>query len=277
MSSRYNDLSWGKSARSLSTFIISSIFMIFLGTGTLRSGIASETITVSTGDWLPYVGLKGSDPPGYVIELVREIFTKAGYQVMVNDLPYERALAYLKDGRVDLVTAAFAEDLPSPGIAIFPDEEVGRLQRAFFVKKGEKWHYTGQTSLSQIKLGLVTGEVYPEIKTYLDQRPKPNRIEYVSGVDGYRRNVLKLLAGRIDAMLEIPEVVEFYAAQLHSLSEIRQAGRIGKLRKLWVAFSTHNPNARRYAKLFSEGIITMRKSGELQELLASYHVRDWKE
>jgi polar amino acid transport system substrate-binding protein len=277
MSSQHNGLSRKESVKGLSIFVIFSIFIILLGIGMLGSGPAAETITVSTGDWLPYVGLKRSDPPGYVIELVREIFTKAGYQVIVNDLPYERALAYLEDGRVDVVTAAFAEDLPSPAIAILPDEEVGRIQRAFFVKKGEKWNYTGQASLAQIKLGLVIGEVYPEIKTYLDQRPKPNRIEYVSGVDGYRRNVLKLLAGRIDVMLEIPEVVEFYAAQLHSLSEIRQAGRIGKLRKLWVAFSAHNPNARRYANLFSKGIKTMRKSGELQELLSRYHVRDWKE
>lgn len=264
-------------ARSLSIFVIFIIFIILLRPGILGSGIAAETITVSTGEWMPYVGLKGSDPPGYVIEIVRKIFTKAGYQVIVNDLPYERALEYLEDGRVDVVTAAFAEDLSSPEIAILPDEEVGRLQRAFFVKKGEKWQYTGQASLSQIKLGLVTGEVYPEIKTYLDRQPKPSRIEYVSGVDGYRRNVLKLLSGRIGAMLEIPEVVKFYAAQLHSISEIRQAGRIGKLRKLWVAFSAHNPNARKYADLFSKGIIKMRKSGELQELLTRYHVRDWKE
>jgi polar amino acid transport system substrate-binding protein len=240
-----------------------------------NTSTVTDTLSVSTGEWLPYLGLERSVRPGYMVEIVRAIFSGAGYYVVIVEIPFSRALEYLKKGAIDAVSAAFAEDVDSSS-AMLPKEEIGIARRAFFVRAGDSWHYTGIQSLSSVRLGLIIGEVYPEIEQYLTQNQKSGRVEYLSGIDGYRRNVTKLLSGRIDAVFEVPEVVRFYATEAGRGDSIRQAGSLGAPRKLYIAFSRRNPKSLVYGELLSRGIVEMRKSGELQRILSRYYVQDWK-
>jgi polar amino acid transport system substrate-binding protein len=56
----------------------------------------------------------------------------------------------------------------------------------------------------------------------------------------------------------------------------RSAGTFGAPSKIYIAFSPANHKSKEYARILSEGIVSLRASGELKEILGKYGLDDWK-
>ena len=55
-----------------------------------------------------------------------------------------------------------------------------------------------------------------------------------------------------------------------------EAGRLNQPVDVYIACSPNKPNSIVYTKLLSEGIVDLRKTGELQKTLEKYALKDWK-
>ncbi len=236
---------------------------------------SADSLVFATGAWMPYFNKVGHQPSGYVTELLTKIMLESGHSIIPVNFPFQRAIQGIYDGRVDVLAGVREDDIDFQKV-IPANEEVGSNVYAFFVRKGSSWMYTGSQSLSNIRLGLISGEVYPGLELYLSSPEAKQYAQYLSGDDGFDRNIKKLIAGRVDAILDNENAINYFSHEFKNGSYLENAGYLNEPEKLYIVFSKKNPHAEEYARLFSEGIKKMRANGQLASILSRYGVEDWK-
>jgi polar amino acid transport system substrate-binding protein len=187
-------------------------------------------------------------------------------------VPWKRAIVEARKGNYNAIIGAFKEDAPD---FVFPEEEFGMSRFAFFVKKGTKYKYSELKSLLKMKIGLIKGYSYGEKE---DKFFKENQkiIQYAHGSDPLSQNIKKLLHGRITVVGEDPNVFLEKAAGMGVADQIINVGDTGTANKIYIAFSPKNPKSKEYAKILTEGIRKLKKSGELKKILTKYGLEYWK-
>jgi polar amino acid transport system substrate-binding protein len=235
----------------------------------------SNVITIVADDWCPYNCVPDSKTPGYIIELATEIFSKAGYQLKYEYVPWSRVIKGVENGTYDGAVGAAKGDIPS---ALFPEEEEGMATNHVFVRKGEKWQYAGIDSLKQVRLGVVGDYYYnDEINAYIAANPNSPKIDVTRGDDAVEQSLKKLLTNQIDVYIEDLNVFYYTAAQAGlDKDKFAIAGLVDEPQPIYIAFSSKNPEAEKWARILSDGIKEFRSSGHLAEILQRYGMKDWK-
>ncbi len=251
--------------------------VVFCITFTFSVFVRAEVITVGADVWCPYNCDPGNhDKPGFMVELAREIFAMHGIAVRYEVLPWSRAKIQVSINNIQgLIAGTPANTADLTSILIFPKEEQARMQNKFFTLKINHWQYDGVDSLSDIELGVIQGYDYGSIiQPYINLGVN---VQVISGDDALERLMQMLAWGRIDAILE-DESVFRYTAQIHKFNNYKYAGNDGSSAEnnnLYIALSP-SKNSKKYAKMLTAGMITLRQSGRLDKILARYGLKDWK-
>ncbi len=240
-----------------------------------------ETITISSDPWCPYNCAVGSDKPGYMIEVAKTIFEKAGHTIQYENMPWPRCIDFVQKGKIDAIVGAAKGEAEA---CVFPDEEFGFTNMCFFVKKGNPWQYQNLESLKSLKVGIQAEYEYGSpLDEYFAQHKNTPQVQEVSADEPLVLNIRKLLKDRIDAIPEDKSAFLYTAMLLGVSDQVVLAGATPiesnedfESRKVYIAFAPNKPNSQAYAKLFSEGINEMRVSGALAQILAKYGLTDWK-
>ena len=76
--------------------------------------LAGDTITLRADIWDPYNGDPASDQPGFVIEVAKAVFEKAGYTVdyQVEGWSWDRSVEEAKKGNIDGIVGAAKSEAP---------------------------------------------------------------------------------------------------------------------------------------------------------------------
>ncbi|MBF0101697.1 MAG: transporter substrate-binding domain-containing protein [Desulfobacterales bacterium] len=249
------------------------IFIVLLFNFCVFNGYA-EVITLRADEWCPYNCQPNANQRGFMIELAEIVFKKAGHTIDYQIMPWARAIQDTRKGKVNAIVGAGKEDAPD---FIFPENEQGQMISAFYVKKEESWRYNNMESLKDKILGVINDYSYnTEIDKYIKENKKNDKlIQVASGNDALTTNVKKLLAGRIHVLVEDRNVMAQYIKTNSQDNAIQEAGTSGS-DTLYFAFSPANTNSAAYAKLLSDGVVELRKSGELKIILEKYGLKDWK-
>lgn len=245
-------------------------------------GVHADTITIKSDEWCPFNCEPGSDSPGYMIEVARIIFQKAGHTLIYENMPWSRSIVQARKGNIDAIPGATKGEVPD---FIFPEEEFGASMTYFFVKKGNPWKYTDVNSLAQVRIGVQEDYEYgPVVDEYIEKNKNSMRVQAVKSEDPVTLNLKKLLKGKIDAFPEDKLVFLYNAKTMGVLDQVEEVGVIPtesredfEATKVYIAFSPANPKSKEYAQVLSDGIKKMRASGELQKILDKYGLKDWKE
>jgi len=239
------------------------------------SATQAAGITLVSDRWCPYNCDPGSDKPGYMVEIVQIVFGRAGHQVEYQALPWARAVVAARNGEYDGVIGAARDG--SARDFVFPDVPAGMSANAFLVRRGHPWRYTGIDSLPAVRLGVVLNYSYDaELDAYLAQhRGDPSKVLAEPGDGALARNLRKLESGQIEALIENRSVLEYQLAQRGLSDRFEFAGEMPS-RGSYIAFSPVKPASAEYARLLGEGIRELRRSGELDRILARYGLRDWE-
>ena len=251
--------------------IVVTVLMVI----TLFAGSAlAATLTVRADNWPPFNTDPKSAKPGYMIEVLKAIYEPQGIQVDYQVMPWNRSKDEVKKGTYDAIIGT--DKLESPGL-VFPKESFGKFVNCFWVSANNSWRYSGVDSLKQIKLGVIDGYSYDEeINTYLAKAPQ-GKVIAATGDDALPKLIKMLQAGRIDALIEDSTV---FAATLSAnnipAGQVVNAGRSIEARDLEIAFSPAKDSSKKYSEIFSTGIVELRKSGKLKQILDRYSVKDWK-
>lgn len=248
------------------------LVLLVVGLGSFAS---AETIVLVADAWPPYNNAEDDPQKGYIVDIAEAIFNKHGHEVVYKILPWKVAVEETRKGTYDGLIGADSED--GAGF-VFPEQEIGSYQIAFFVKKGNPWRFSDTRSLEKIKLGVAEGYGYNQFLHDYIERNKKNylRVQSTSGDYPLTNNIKKLLAGKIDATTVTSTTMLYTAKKMGVLEKIQPAGTAGLGRKVYLVFSPAKQSSRQFAKLLDEGLREMRTNGELGKILDRYGLSDWK-
>jgi polar amino acid transport system substrate-binding protein len=131
-------------------------------------------------------------------------------------------------------------------------------------------------SLEEISLGVIRDYSYGNLyETYIEpNKADGKRIQMVSGAVGLMQNIKKLLAGRIDALIEDRAVFQNFLYQANIPDQFTEAG-VAYEEDVYIAFSPSHPHATKYAGILSSAVAELRASGKLATILRKYGLNDW--
>ncbi|WP_163337159.1 ABC transporter substrate-binding protein [Desulfopila sp. IMCC35008] len=213
---------------------------------------------------------------GFVVDILTRIFEPAGYAFEIKFVPYARLVALVNDGEYQ--DGVLLGGSPHMSDLILPKRTIAPQRGVFLVRAGNSWRYQGLESLKPIRLGFVLGysTMNEDIDAYLATAEDP-AVQFITGENSFKRNLLKLLADRINVLLEA-NFTAFY--QLNSMRETEQveiAGHTSPVFHNTPGFSPKHPQAQEFARMVEVGLVTLRKNGELAQILSSYGIQLWSE
>lgn len=256
-------------------YTMNVMLIVFIFYMSITAAAIAETITLVADEWPPFNAVPNSQKEGLLVDVARTVFEEKGIQVSYQILPWKRAVEMTRDGLHNGLIGASKTDAPG---FIFPDEELSRNYISFYVRKGSKWKFVNRKDVEQVALGVISGYDYRKwlleyITAYQDN---PDRIQIMTGDKPLERNLLKLIDGRIDAVVDNGAVIINVARNMGVQDKIALAGRGTEPSNIYIAFSPNHPESKKYAAILSQGMLELRKDGRLQKILLKYGLTDWK-
>jgi polar amino acid transport system substrate-binding protein len=107
---------------------------------------------------------------GWSVDLTQAVMQRMGCQVVLEEMPFARALAELKAGRLDLLDGAFP--LPERQAYAYFSKPIVRSRNVVFVREADRARYRGQT-LEELhregwifgaQLGVMYGPAYAALR-----------------------------------------------------------------------------------------------------------------
>jgi len=129
--------------------------------------------------------------------------------------------------------------------------------------------------LKEITLGVIKSYSYTEsIDQYIQKYKDDDRyIRFISGDSVLQHNFARLGKGHIDALIEDKYVINYHPMQNNFKNPFKVIS-IDIPAKVFIVFAPNCSKSKAYAKILSEGILRLRKSGRLKQILSKYGLKD---
>jgi polar amino acid transport system substrate-binding protein len=234
----------------------------------------ADVITIRADEWCPYNCAPSAKKIGFGIEIAKEIFEKAGHSIDYRILTWTRAIEETRANNYTAILGANQTEVPD---FLYPKEAIGLYQTAFASLKEKPFDYGGPNSLQGKIIGVIQSYSYDDdIDEYIkESKNDPTRVDMTAGDEALVKNLNKLMAGRIDVVVDGAYVL-LYKADEMQISDKVHFSSSDKYDQIYIAFSPKNPKSQEYADILDKGIAEMRASGRLKEILARYGLKDWK-
>lgn len=250
-------------------FLLCAVLAAWLAPLVLSSARAGD-IKIQSDRWMPLNGTPQENPPGYAIELLVEIFTAGDVDTVTYTLePWTDSIDAVTAGKAHAVIGAARDEAPA---LLFPQEPIARIDSGLWAKKGSTFVYS-PAALAKAKIGVVKGYTYwAELDTLI--KAKAPNIRVFEGNNPLADAIEALGRGEIDLLPESRSVFLWTLRETkHDAAEFelkfQQDGEF-----VYVAF-TSSARGKELAAKWDTGMAALRKSGQLDKILAKYGVTDW--
>lgn len=242
---------------------------------TPSAGMGQSLLALSD-PWCPFNCQPDSERPGYVVEMLREVFTPPTWRLSYRIVPWDRALQEVRDGQAAMALVLTREQAQVHGLLI-GRETVGEPIDCVYVAAGNPLRFSRASDLDGLRqVAVVSGYEYEHaFGEWLARPSNRHKIVFTRGANPAEVNARNLARGRVDAVIETAAVMQLQIQQLHLQDRIREAG-CQTASPVYVGFSPHLPQAARLVEQFDQGIAEMRHNRRLARLLARYGLQDWK-
>jgi polar amino acid transport system substrate-binding protein len=243
--------------------------------------LRAETMKVCYDQWPPMTMFPTAKEPrrGVVIDMLSDIYRKAGVTLEFFEVPYERGMRMVADGLCDMLPEKEFSPIRDEGY-VYANQETFRYPTAFVVRRGDPWRYSGVQSVHGKRVATGPGWNYASMseayQAFLDDTANKNLVEIVSGEsDVVDRILLMMIAGRVDLYADNLMVLQ-YIVNANGLSEKLEIVGPG-LEKMLIEkpiFSSKlSPGKRaKWMKIWDDGRVRMTKKQEAT-FLQSYGVQ----
>lgn len=247
----------------------------FLVVGLISQSAMADVITLRGDAWCPYNCEPGSAKPGYVIEIAKEVFGKAGHTVDYKTLNWARTLDNVRNGEFVGAIGASKDDGKE---LLFPKLPIGKSGNTFAVRADDTFEYKDVASLDGKVLAIIDGYGYTDtINDYIAKNKSDSKkITTTPGDGALANNLNKLMAKRADLVIEDGNVLNSEIADMKLDGKVRVLKDPLPASDIYIAFSPKNPKSKEYMEVFDKGVAELRSSGKLAEILAKYNVKDWQ-
>jgi len=227
--------------------------------------------------WCPFACDANSPQHGFAIEIARAAFLEFGITVNYTNMPYDRALLEVKKGvMVQAVVPTFKEEAPH---FIYPSSATSATEYCFYVKQHSRWYFNDFTDLNNMRFTATSGYIYsPKMDTYIAQHfeKTSGRVYLLKGENIPSRMYHMIINSRYDAFLEDTRLIDFLRSN-GSLAGLKKAGCLDVINYGYLALTPSKTfPSKQMAKYFDQGMLILRSSGKLKEILDKYGVQDWQ-
>jgi len=250
----------------------------------------AEHIKIASIDWPPQL-MPNAEKPGYIREIITQVFKDSPYQLQIKTYPWSRAIHLVSNGKADALLAP--AKIEAPGllypVLLYPVNEVGLQRMCFFTKADSTFQYTGVQSLAGMKIGILQdGSISESLTKYVATHPR--QFSYMPYNKNYLQQSLgKLRMGRIDAFLFT------YNSTIHALNQLNIKDRVqvaGCIKdrvqvagcdyqaKVYIAFTRSKDTGVDIIKLqkyFDQKMATLITSEKLPQIMQSYGLKVWRD
>lgn len=259
----------------ISTKICALAGLALLLAGPALPAARAAEVTLRADSWCPYNCAPGNRP-GYLIEIAKAALEPAGHHVNYALMPWTETLAATRAGTVTAAAGATREEA---GDLVYPQIPLGMSRPTLVIRKGKEtkdFKVTNLDSLKALRFGSIKDYFYSEaVNAFIDaNKGSPNMVQ-VSGDDVTEELVNMLIDGKIDAMVEDSNVIDFLL-ESKGYRNLFLYHPLGDESAVSIGFSPKDPNSATYVKLIDAKMAELRKNGQLATILAKYGVRDWQ-
>lgn len=228
----------------------------------------AETLVMAADVWCPYNCGEKDDKPGYLVEIGQLAFARPGRQVVYKVVPWTRALADTREGKIPMAIGAVGGDNSGN---LLNRVSLGRDVTVLGTHQDNPFRFEGVDSLRTIIVGVINEYSYDKegpIDQYINAK-EPNSQVVVLHRENALGLLIRMLEGkRIDGLLENPSVLAY---------NIRGTSLDGKLRMqpvskgddIFFAF-TPNANGKKLAEEFDHRLLELDRAGEIEKIMQRY-------
>jgi polar amino acid transport system substrate-binding protein len=253
------------------------LFLVLIVQHIILALAEEKVISFLTDESPPYTILSLDERKlnGFMIDIVKEVFIPKGYKIDIRFVSYARSIVEVQNGNANGVLLV-AENT-APGL-IFLKTPMSKDKVVFFVRKGTEWKYNGINSLENMRIASGYGYDYAdkEINEYIQTKEKEKSplIQLITGEDINMRNFAKLLLNRVDIVIATEKIGVYVAKQNDIYDQIKKAGTSRNEIIAQTGFNPNDPSSMIYADILSSGVLELRKSGRMKQILSQYGLSD---
>jgi len=218
---------------------------------------AAETVVMSTTEFAPYMSAQLSHQ-GVLVAIATEAFKREGYALQIRFLPWVRALAYAKEGKVDGMVGIWHSQEREQWFVY--SRSVISNKVGFYKRNGSPIVFTGLPQLRPYVIGTVRAYANPPA---FDAA----HLHTDEAVDDLT-NLRKLAAGRLDLAL-VDKAVAQYLIE-NSLPELKEKLQWVEppvdILPLYIGLSRRAPDFSKKLAALNAGMDAMQKDGSLAKL-----------
>lgn len=231
---------------------------------------------VLAGDyWCPYNCHPDDDNPGYLVELLQRALYIYRIDVEYRIMPWSDALRLAELGEIDGVFGISSVNGRKLVTTRLPLEYSSTHA---FTRNETEWVYDGVNSLRGRKVGIIMDYIVDEkINHYIGINYPINTSGFLmqEGENAVIESIADLIDGDTDVYLEDKRVVNRYVNENGLDIYIRDAGSVSTEKlPVYIAFSQELPLVKRYLEYFTEGMASIKATGELEDLRRKYKMEE---
>lgn len=176
-----------------------------------------NNILIATLEYPPFIYSDGGQVKGPIVDKVRNIFGKLGINVTIKILPIARGLLSVKNGEFDAYFSLKKTQEREQEL-LFTRTPLIQQPFVFFVKKNSKILWNGNINdIKKYKIGVVSKTSYGMI---FDDYVKRGLIDNIDEAKSFELNIKKLIAGRIDLVINSHDVGNYLIKKFNSENEV---------------------------------------------------------
>lgn len=223
---------------------------------------ASKTVVLAASDSPPLHSPKMKHN-GALSHIVETIFTKAGYTIELQFMPWARAMASARSGAVDGMIGVWHS--PERAQFLYFSDPIIAQQMAFYRRADNPIRYSNYSDLADqgYVLANVRGYVYPPPLRGLNFN-----VQWVNQPQQY----LKMLLGRrVDLVLFHEEYLLYLMSKPEyqdSAELVVRLGNVVDVVDMHLVLSRQRTGSQALLEEFNQSLLQLKRSGEITNLLA---------
>ena len=226
----------------------------------LTLAVNADSVRLASSNYYPHYA-EDITKQGAVSEIVRQAFLLQNVEVSIEFMPFARALHQSRQAEYAGLIGAWYDDERAEHF--YYSEPIYNNEIVFFKQKNFSYHFRGYDEIAAmgIRLGLVRGYLQP---TGL-LRNQPNLVMVATD----EQALLMLAKGRVDlvpadklnGLYLLHNKLPHYAGDIDWLTPALEQ------RPMYLIMSKQDPRSETLMQQFNKGLVQLRQSGQLAQIL----------
>lgn len=212
------------------------LFVFLLCISSFAKEAPKTKIKIAAIDWCPQICPTDKLNPGFLVEMIKDIFSSGPYELEFEYLPWSRAIYNVERGYADALLSPSKDE--APGL-IYHKENLSFQTHCFWKSKDSLWNFSGVDSLGSIKFVVYRDHPYGTLlNDYFNKYKTDHYFEFSFDENYIDRAITFLQKDRAQSFLDTANSVAYHLKKKGIRSIVRDA--CIKQDELWLGLSPKN-------------------------------------